>query len=184
MRVIAGTARSMPLKTVTGLDTRPTTDRIKETLFNMLQSEIHGSCFLDLYAGSGGIGIEALSRGACRAVFVDNSNEAVKCIKDNLKFTKLDKNAEVIEADVLTAIKRLSGRGCFDIVYMDAPYEQGFEEKALKYLAESDIIDGFTTIIAEEAIGADFSFAEEAGFEISKVKNYKTNKHIFLKLKS
>ena len=101
MRVIAGTARSLPLKTIEGLDTRPTTDRIKETLFNMLQSEILGSRFLDLFSGSGAIGIEALSRGAKEAVFVEHSKPCVACIKDNLKFTKLDEKAVVMEQDVL-----------------------------------------------------------------------------------
>ena len=89
MRVIAGSARSLPLSTIEGTDTRPTQDRIKETLFNMLQSDIPGCKFLDLYSGSGAIGIEALSRGAAKAVLVENSKKAVECIKDNLTFTKL-----------------------------------------------------------------------------------------------
>ena len=118
MRVIAGTARSMPLKTVEGSDTRPTTDRIKETLFNILQTEIYGSRFLDLFSGSGAIGIEALSRGAKEAVFVEHSKECVKCIKDNLKFTHLDEKAVVMEQDVLSAINKLSGKGVFDIVFV------------------------------------------------------------------
>ena len=82
MRVIAGSARRLSLKTIEGLDTRPTTDRIKETLFNMLQNEIPGCRFLDLFAGSGGIGIEALSRGAREAVFVENNPKAISCIQD------------------------------------------------------------------------------------------------------
>ena len=89
MRVIAGSARSLPLKTLEGMDTRPTTDRIKETLFNMIQSEIPGCRFLDLYAGSGAIAIEALSRGAKEAVLVENSKAACACIRENLAFTKL-----------------------------------------------------------------------------------------------
>ena len=84
MRVIAGSARSLPLKTLEGMDTRPTTDRIKETLFNMIQSEIPGCRFLDLYAGSGAIAIEALSRGAKEAVLVENSKAACACIRENL----------------------------------------------------------------------------------------------------
>ena len=89
MRVIAGTARSMPLKAAEGNNTRPTTDRIKETLFNILQADIPGCRFLDLYSGSGAIGIEALSRGARQAVFVENSRPAIAVIKDNLNFTAL-----------------------------------------------------------------------------------------------
>ena len=83
MRVIAGKARRLPLKTVPGMDTRPTTDRIKETLFNMLQPELLDSRFLDLFSGSGAIGIEALSRGAAFAVFVEKNPKAVECIKEN-----------------------------------------------------------------------------------------------------
>ena len=111
LRVIAGTARSLPLKTVDGMDTRPTTDRIKETLFNMLQTDVYASRFLDLFAGSGAIGIEALSRGAKAAVFVEHSKQCVECIKDNLKFTKLSDKAVVMEQDVLSGISRLAGKG-------------------------------------------------------------------------
>ena len=90
MRVIAGKARRLPLKTVPGQNTRPTTDRIKETLFNMIQDELYGIRFLDLFAGSGAIGIEALSRGAARAVFVEDDRRAVSCIQENLAFTRLE----------------------------------------------------------------------------------------------
>ncbi len=181
MRVIAGTARSMPLKTIEGLDTRPTTDRIKETLFNMLQTEIYGCRFLDLFAGSGGIGIEALSRGAKEAVFVENAKAAVACIKDNLKFTHLDDKAIVFEQDVLTAINKLKGKGVFDIVFIDAPYGMGFDQNTLRALAASDIIDEYTTVIVEEALNADVSY-DELGYKINKIKNYKTNKHVFVSL--
>lgn len=180
MRVIAGTARSMPLKTVEGLDTRPTTDRIKETLFNILQTEIYGCRFLDLYAGSGGIGIEALSRGAKEAVFIEHSKDAVKCIKDNLKFTHLDDRAVVMEQDVLTGINRLSGKGVFDIVFMDAPYNAGCERDTLIALKNSGIVDEYTTIIVEEALNTDFSYVDSLGFNIYRTKNYKTNKHVFI----
>lgn len=182
MRVIAGTARSMPLKTIEGLDTRPTTDRIKETLFNMLQTEIYGSRFLDLFAGSGGIGIEALSRGASESVFVENSKAAVACIKDNLKFTHLDDKAVVMEQDVLTAINRLNGKGVFDIVFIDAPYGCGHDRNTLTALAGSDIIDEYTTVIIEEKIDSDVTYISEIGYKINKIKNYKTNKHIFVSL--
>ena len=93
LRVIAGTARSLPLKTIEGKDTRPTTDRIKETLFNMIQLKVPDAVFLDLFSGSGAIGIEALSRGAGEACFVENNKAAVACIRENLKFTKLEENA-------------------------------------------------------------------------------------------
>lgn len=181
MRVIAGSARSLPLKTVEGLDTRPTTDRIKETLFNMIQADIPGCRFLDLYSGSGAIGIEALSRGAAEAVFVENARTACACIRDNLKFTKLDDKAVLMEQDVITAIAGLKGRGVFDIVFVDAPYGYGYDRSVLQALAGSDIIDEYTVIIIEEKLDSDFSYAEQMGYKITKLKNYKTNKHIFLK---
>lgn len=183
MRVIGGTARSMPLKAAEGNNTRPTTDRIKETLFNMLQSDIAGCRFLDLYSGSGAIGIEALSRGAKEAVLVENARSAIAVIKDNLTFTRLADKAVVMEQDVLSAINRLSGKGVFDIVFMDPPYSQDYEYDVLKSLSASDIIDKYTIIIIEEALDTPLDYIEECGFETVKVKNYKTNKHLFIRLK-
>ena len=107
MRVIAGSARRLLLKTVEGMDTRPTTDRIKETLFNMIQNDLYGRSFLDLFAGSGAIGIEALSRGASEAVFIDNGIRQVSCIRDNLKTTKLESGAKVLNCGVLEGLSRL-----------------------------------------------------------------------------
>ena len=96
MRVIAGSARRLLLKTAEGMETRPTTDRIKETLFNMLQNELYGCSFLDLFAGSGAIGIEALSRGAEAAVFIDSGTAQISCIRENLKTTRLEDRALVL----------------------------------------------------------------------------------------
>ena len=180
MRVIAGVARSMPLKTLEGIDTRPTTDRIKETLFNVLQSDISGGRFLDLYSGSGAIGIEALSRGAREAVFVENSRAAVNCIKENLTFTKLSDMAIVMECDSLTAINRLSGKGVFDIIYMDPPYNMEHEKQVLNALNSSDIADEYTLIVIEASLETDFFYLSELGYKINKTKEYKTNKHIFV----
>ena len=95
MRVIAGTARSLPLKAPEGQNTRPTTDRIKETLFNMLQSHICDCIFVDMFSGSGGIGIEAISRGAKKAYFIENAPKAISCIEENLAFTKFADRAIV-----------------------------------------------------------------------------------------
>lgn len=110
MRVIAGKARSLRLKSIEGMDTRPTTDRIKETLFNMINDDLYGASFLDLFSGSGGIGIEALSRGARRAVFVESSRKAAACIQDNLKFTRLAPEGEVLVMDVFRALDTLAFR--------------------------------------------------------------------------
>ena len=104
MRVIAGTARRLKLVTPEGNDTRPTQDRIKETLFNMIQNQVPGAVFIDLFAGSGGIGIEALSRGAVRAVFVENNVNAYKCILENLKTTHFEEQATVLKQDVVLGL--------------------------------------------------------------------------------
>lgn len=180
MRVIAGRARSMPLKTIEGKDVRPTTDRIKETLFNMLQSKTGGCTFLDVFAGSGGIGIEALSRGAAKAYFVENTRAACECIRGNLQFTRLFENAVVMECDAVTAIRRLAGKELFDIIFMDPPYQKGLEQQVLRELSALDIADEYTTIIFEAALKTDISFVEELGYTLEKVKKYKTNMHVFL----
>lgn len=182
MRVIAGSARRLLLKTPKGLNTRPTTDRIKETLFNILAPEIPGSRFLDLFSGSGGIGIEALSRGAEYAAFVDNSKEALSCIKENIAHTRFTDNSEVIGCDVITAIKRLSGKEPFDVVFMDPPYESDLTCATLLTLSNSNIITDDTLIICEALLETDFSFALNMGYEIKREKEYKTNKHVFLKI--
>ena len=153
MRVIAGKARRIPLVTVKGMETRPTTDRTKETLFNMIA---HGLCdctFLDLFSGSGAIGIEAISRGVKKAVFVENNPNAIQCIMENLKKTQLEDQAEVIREDVFSALRRLDGREKFDYVFM---------------------------IIVEASLATDFSYLEELGFLMIKQKKYKTNMHVFI----
>lgn len=181
MRVIAGSARRLNLKTIEGLDTRPTTDRIKETLFNMINPRLPGSTFLDLFSGSGGIGIEALSRGAAQAVFVEQNPKAVECIRENLRTTRLEERAVVMACDALTGLKRLEGKNyVFDTVFMDPPYDRDLEKLVLQYLAGSGLIDGDTVLITEASLKTDFSYVESLGFYITKKKEYKTNKHVFL----
>ena len=181
MRVIAGKAKRMPLKTVPEMDTRPTTDRIKETLFNMIQDSLYGSRFLDLFSGSGGIGIEALSRGASEAVFVENNRKAVECIRGNLGFTGLAEGARVLSMDVFQALTRLEGEEPFQIIFMDPPYDHFWERRVLEVLSHSSIVDEDTLIIVEASIGTDFSYLEEFGYQTVKRKEYKTNTHMFLR---
>ncbi len=181
MRVIAGKARRLVLKTIEGQDTRPTTDRIKETLFNMIQGDMPDCCFLDLFSGSGAIGIEALSRGARLAVLVEQNPGAVECIRENLKTTKLEDGAVVMYCDVITGFGRLEGKGyVFDFIFMDPPYNQDWEKKVLQYLADSRLIDEDTTIIVEASLETSFDFLENMGYRIIREKNYKTNKHVFV----
>lgn len=183
MRVIAGKARHIQLKTVETMDTRPTTDRIKETLFNMIHNELCEATFLDLYSGSGAIGIEALSRGAAVTVFVENSRNAVKCIKENLQKTKLSDNANVMECDVLAAIRALDMKGKpFDFIFMDPPYNNEHEKNVLKALRETSLVDEYTTIIVEASLETEFDYLEEMGYKIIKRKEYKTNVHMFIRV--
>ena len=182
MRVIAGSARRLQLKTLEGLETRPTTDRIKETLFNMIHDRLAGSQFLDCFAGSGGIGIEALSRGAGRAVFIEKNPRAAECIRQNLRTTHLEENALVVTCDAVTGLKRLEGKGyCFDTIFMDPPYNHELEKQVLAILSVSGLLHEETVVIAEASLETDFSYAEALGFEIMKNKEYKTNKHVFLR---
>ena len=131
MKVIAGKARGMNLVMPQGMHTRPTTGRIKETLFNIIQADVPDSIFLDLYSGSGSIAIEALSRGAKEAVLVDNNRQALMCIRENIKKTGFNDVAKVVQAEAIQALKRLDGSGrAFDIIFMDPPYGRGFEKDA------------------------------------------------------
>ena len=184
MRVIAGKARRLILKSTPGFDTRPTTDKIKETLFNILQPDIPGSSFLDLFSGSGSIGIEALSREARFCVFVENDPKAVRCIQENLFHTHLSENALVLGKNVLSAINELSIKGkAFDIVYMDPPYHAGYEQDVLEALSRSGIITADSQVIIEADKHNNLDFIEQSAFYIAREKDYKTNKHFFLRLK-
>lgn len=177
MRVIAGKCRSLQLKTPKGQNTRPTLDRIKETLFNIIQDKIGGCVFVDLFSGSGGIGIEALSRGAKVAYFVDSDKDALACIKDNLKFTKLENDSVVLSGDVFSALPRINEKSV-DIIFIDPPYEAGLENKLFCELGNSKYVGEDTLIILEASKDKNMEFE---GFEILRVKEYKTNKHIFFK---
>ncbi len=179
LRVIAGKARSLPLKAPAGLDTRPTTDRIKETLFNMLQNDVPGAIFLDLFSGSGSIGIEAVSRGAKKAYLIENSATAAKCIQENIAFTKFQEYAILIKQDAVAGLASVREKHV-DIVFMDPPYEQGQERRVLQALCSMPYVDEETLIIVEEKLNTDFSYVDDLGYEIIKEKKYKTNKHVFL----
>ena len=182
MRVIAGSARRLLLKTPKGNDTRPTQDRIKETLFNILQNDVPGAIFIDLFCGSGGIGIEALSRGARRCYFVENAQEAYNCLLENLHTTHLEPKAKVLKQDAVMALSAIREEEA-DIVFLDPPYENAQYERVLLSLISQPYITPYTMIIAEAPLSEDFSFAEDLGYEITREKEYKNNKHIFLRRK-
>ncbi|AOZ96401.1 16S rRNA (guanine(966)-N(2))-methyltransferase RsmD [Butyrivibrio hungatei DSM 14810] len=179
MRVIAGSARRLRLLTPEGNDTRPTQDRIKETLFNMIQNDVPGAVFIDLFAGSGGIGIEALSRGASRAYFIENAAKAYKCIMENLKTTHFEDVATVFKQDVVIALRNIHEKEA-DIIFIDPPYQAGLYERTLSQLSNMSYVTENTMIILESAVDMDFSFVSDYGFEVRREKEYKTNKHVFL----
>ncbi len=182
MRVIAGTARHLLLKTPEGLDTRPTTDRIKETLFNILQPYLPQATFLDLFSGSGGMGIEALSRGASYSVFAEKDPRALACIRENLKHTGFEGKSRVYACDVLHALAQIQATGQkFDFVFLDPPYNQDWERQILACLQDGRVLEPDAWIIVEASLKTDLSYAEELGFQIFRQKQYKTNQHIFLK---
>lgn len=185
MRVIAGTARRASLVTPSGNHTRPTTDRIKETLFNILQTEVADSRFLDLFSGSGGIAIEALSRGATEAVCVENQRDAVSCIRTNLKKTHFEDRARVMAMDVMQALRRLDALNCpFQIIFMDPPYRKGFEENVVSFLLNSSLVEEDTLLIVETALDDDISYMYDFPCTVERVKEYKTNRHVFLRVES
>ncbi len=179
MRVIAGSRRSLPLKTLEGDNTRPTADKYKETLFNCLQMDVPESLFLDLFSGSGAIGIEALSRGAKHAVLVENNKQALDIIKHNIHFTKFENEAEIVKSDVISYLSRL-GKVNFDIIFIDPPYGKGLEREALEILSTKTFTNPDFKIVVEAKLEEDFSFIDDTKFMIYKTKNYKTNKHVFL----
>lgn len=144
MRVISGNARGRKLKTPENYDIRPTTDNVKESIFNIIQFDIEGRRVLDLFAGTGQLGIECLSRGAESVVFIDQSREAVKIIKENLKACKL--SATVLQQD---AISYLKGCGSFDIIFIDPPYDSQLYENTLEIVNLVDILSDGGIIVCE-----------------------------------
>ena len=181
MRVIAGEKRHLLLKTLDNLYIRPTTDKIKETLFNMIQFELTGQNFLDLYAGSGAIGIEALSRGSNIATFVDNNREAINVINYNLDRTKLKDRSFVYQKDVVNFLQNNLDTHVYHIVFLDPPYEGNLYKNTLLAISKSSLIDDNSIIIAESNIKENFDYVKDIGLSIIKVKEYKNNKQVFFK---
>ena len=150
MRVISGTARGKKLISLDGLETRPTLDRVKEAVFNILQFDIRNAKVLDLFSGSGALAIEALSRGATLAILCDNSNKAVEIINKNLEATRLKNKAKVINENYLSALNQLKKESKkFDIVFLDPPYKSNYIEKSVKEIIENNLLEDTGIIIAE-----------------------------------
>ena len=150
MRVITGSARGRRLKELEGMETRPTTDRVKEGLFNVLQFDIEGRKVLDLFAGTGQLGIECLSRGAASAVFVDRRPDAAALTRENLKFCDLTDRSRVVAGDSMEFLK--VAREKYDLIFLDPPYAADLLEQALTAIASFDICREHGIIVAESAL--------------------------------
>ena len=172
-RIIAGTARGIRLSTPKGLETRPTADGRKEAIFSSIQFEIPESRFLDLFAGCGAAGLEALSRGAAEAVFVESGREAASCIRENMRRTRL--TGRIFAEDVLAALDRLAAEGSrFDIVFMDPPYHQGYEALVTQALARLDLVADGGLVVIESAADTEVEVPE--GFREVRCKQYRVTK--------
>ena len=171
MRVISGKAKGVVLKTPDGMQTRPTADRVKEALFSILQFDLPGTKVLDLFGGTGQLGIEAISRGAKSAVFVDAGDAPCRLIKENLRRAKMEGEGRVIRADYLQFLAQC--REKFDIIFLDPPYAEVFLENAIKKISEIDILQSGGIIVAERPVEKVLDL-EISGF--SRSKDYKYGK--------
>ena len=171
MRVITGKARGIQLKTPDGMLTRPTTDRVKEALFSIINFDIPGAKVLDLFGGTGQLGIEALSRGAKSATFVDAREDACKLIRENLKRTKLEQDGRVIRSDYLSYLDRCQEQ--YSIIFLDPPYAEVFLENALKRITEIDILQSDGIIVTERPLGKELPWEFDS---FTRARDYKYGK--------
>lgn len=180
MRVIAGERRRYLLKTPKNTKIRPTSDKIKETLFNMLSNKVYDAVFIDLFSGTGQIGIEALSRGAKFCVFIDRDKTAISLIKENISHVKYEAFSDIIHGNLPDSIVRID-RFNPEIIFLDPPYDSGLYKASLSKIAGLNSIDENTLIIAESDAKEDFSYVTQYGLYIEKEKIYKTSKHVFMR---
>ena len=152
---------------------------VQQRIFNIIQIEVPGSVFIDLFSGSGGIGIEALSRGAKKAYFIENAANAYKCILENLKTTHFEDVSTVIKSDVVIGLRNIHEEEA-DIIFIDPPYHDDLYQRTIMQLGSMNYVTKNTMIIVEAPLETDFSFVGDLGFEVRREKEYKTNKHVFI----
>jgi 16S rRNA (guanine966-N2)-methyltransferase len=180
MRVIAGSAKGRKLLAPEGMNTRPTTDRLKEALFGMIQFDVPQAEFLDLFAGSGAIGIEALSRGAKSLDLAEQDSKALSCIVSNLKNLKMEQKAKIWPISVEKALQKLSQASrTFDMIFMDPPYQKGWEDKICAMISEYKLLKPEGILIVESSSETEIT---AAGLTLIKEKCYKTTKFSFFRL--
>ena len=181
MRIISGKARGTKLYTLDGTATRPTLDRVKESLFNIIQNDIEDSTVLDLFSGSGAIGLEFLSRGAKRTVLCDNSKDAIKIIKQNVQKTHFEEKVEVYNMEFTKLVERLQNQK-FDIIYIDPPYATDFIKISLEKIIEYELVNENTKIIVEtDDETRILNQIEKMDVEITDKRKYGRATIIFLK---
>ncbi len=164
MRIITGTARGHRLKAPPGLETRPTADRVKESMFSILRDKVNGAHVLDIFAGTGALGLEALSRGGAAAAFVDQSAASVRVIRENAAHTRLSDRARIIRSDVWTALDKFSKQGeKFDLAFCDPPYRKGMAQRALRFFCEHALLAERGVLVIEHEKG-DVLALPQSGF--------------------
>lgn len=183
MRIISGTARGTKLYTLEGLNTRPTLDRVRESLFNIIQNEVKESIFLDLFSGSGAMGLEAASRGAKEVIICDKSKEAVQIINKNIEKTHLKDKIKLYNTDFISLLRNKITEK-LDIIYIDPPYDSDFIFLSLKEILERKLIDENSLVIVEtDQKGRILKQIENLKIEITDERKYGRANIIFLKLK-
>ena len=182
MRIISGTARGTKLYTLKGMQTRPTLDRVKESLFNIIQNKIVDSIFLDLFSGSGAIGLEAASRGAKKVILCDKSKEAINIIKKNIEKTHLEEKAQVFNTDYEMLLKEKI-KEKVDIVYIDPPYNSNFAKKSIEIMIKNKIVDEKATIIVETDREDKINEISKLPIEIEDKRKYGRAEIIFLRIR-
>ena len=175
MRIITGKARGVRLATLSGENTRPTSERAKEAIFSMLQFDIQGKAVLDLFSGSGQMGLEALSRGAAKAVLCDRAKEAVEVIRANAAKTRLLPSCEILCMDYRIALRSLHRKQSFDLVFLDPPYALGVVPTVLKCLIEGNLLSNGAVVVCETAEEGDVFGDDEslgARFDVMRANRY------------
>lgn len=171
MRVISGSARGLKLNTPANNDIRPTTDRVKESMFNIISPQVYDSIVLDLFSGSGALGIECISRGAKEAYFCDKSKESVKVLKSNIEKTRFNEKSHVMNEDYRSAIRKLAAKGLtFDLIFVDPPYYEGLFENVLKSIDDYGILSEDGIIVVEH--DADIEMKDMGDLYVYKEKKY------------
>lgn len=181
MRVISGTARGTKLNSIENLSTRPTLDRVKEALFSIIQTHLQGSNILDLFAGSGALGIECLSRGAKHCTFCDKSYQSIKMLKQNLQKTKFEDKATILVEDYKKCVQTIK-ENKFDIIFIDPPYKLDIAVKSIKLILEYEIFakDGIIILETDEE-ERELKELEDIKLEVYDVRKYGRVKLIFLR---